>query len=221
MKCQVNNTEVLSLAEVLWDYHHLNHSLEKSDLIFVLGSHDVRVADHAAALFHKGLAPYVLFSGGTAHKGDLLETGWKKTEAEILSQRAMALGVPSNRIILETRAANTGENVRFSEILLKEKGIPFDKVIALQKPYMERRAYATIKVYWPEKTLMVSSPPISFPDYPNGDISMEQLIHIMVGDLQRIMEYPAKGYQILQEVPPAVLEAWTRLKKLGFIKHLI
>lgn len=213
--------DVFAPAQLLWDYHHLNHKLEKGDILFVLGSHDLRVADHAAALFHEGWAPRVLFSGGMAHRGDLLETGWDKTEAEMLCQRAMALGLPSDRIILETQASNTGENVCFSEAILREKGIPFDRVIALQKPYMERRSYATIRLYWPEKTVIISSPPISFQNYPNKDISMEQLINIMVGDLQRIIEYPARGYQIPQPVPPAVMEAYTRLKELGFTRHLI
>ncbi|PIN72448.1 hypothetical protein COV22_03185, partial [Candidatus Woesearchaeota archaeon CG10_big_fil_rev_8_21_14_0_10_47_5] len=36
------------LAKKLWDYHHVNQSLEKSDCILVLGSHDLRVAERGA-----------------------------------------------------------------------------------------------------------------------------------------------------------------------------
>jgi hypothetical protein len=39
------NQEILNLAKIIWDYHHMNHVLEKSDLIMVLGSHDIGVAE--------------------------------------------------------------------------------------------------------------------------------------------------------------------------------
>ena len=43
-------------ARKLWDYHRLNHSLEPADLILILGSHDLRVGDRAAELFHANMA---------------------------------------------------------------------------------------------------------------------------------------------------------------------
>lgn len=43
--------EIDVLSQAIWDYHHLDHSLKKADCIFVLGSHDTRVAEYAASLF--------------------------------------------------------------------------------------------------------------------------------------------------------------------------
>ena len=43
----------------------------------------------------------------------------------------------------------------------------------------------------------------------------------MVGDLQRIQVYPEKGFQIFQEIPDEVLEAYQKLVKLGYTKHLL
>ena len=40
----------LDLAQILWDYHRIEDSPVKSDLILGLGSYDKRVADHAADL---------------------------------------------------------------------------------------------------------------------------------------------------------------------------
>ena len=209
------------LAQIIWDFHHVNHKLKNADCLFVLGSHDIRVAEYAARLFHEGWAPYMIFSGGMAHNDDLLYTGWDKSEAEILADRAMERGVPQDRILLEKEAQNTGENVQFSEKILETEGIRYDKVIAIQKPYMERRTLATIRIYWPEKELIVSSPPISYTDYPNGEIGRDELINIMVGDLQRIIEYPALGYQIGQEVPEEVWDAYEKLISTGYDRHLI
>ncbi|MBB6479970.1 YdcF family protein [Spirochaeta isovalerica] len=208
-------------AHIIWDYHHMNHKLEKSDLLFVLGSHDIRVAEYAARLFREGWAPVILFSGGVAHQGDMLDTGWGKSEAEVFAARAGELGVPGEAILLETKAGNTGDNVRYSRVILEEARITFDKIIAVQKPYMERRTYATIKKIWADKKLIVTSPSLSYEAYPTNEISLENIINIMVGDLQRIIEYPAKGFQIHQSVPEEVMSAYRQLVDAGYDRHMI
>jgi hypothetical protein len=43
----------------------------------------------------------------------------------------------------------------------------------------------------------------------------------MVGDLQRIKIYPAKGFQVPQEIPDEVWKAYERLVEMGFDKHLV
>jgi uncharacterized SAM-binding protein YcdF (DUF218 family) len=86
---------------------------------------------------------------------------------------------------------------------------------------MERRSYATFKKHWPEKKLMVTSPQLSFEAYPTEEIPLDKVIHIMVGDLQRIKEYPEKGFQVYQEIPADVWQAWERLVELGYNQHLI
>jgi len=209
------------LARKIWNYHHLNHKLEKCEAIFVLCSHDLRVADYAAKLFFDGFASIIIFSGGIAHQGDLVETPWEKPEAEMFAERAIKLGVPKEKIIIENKAKNCGENVLFTDRILKEKGLHFGSFIAVQKPYMERRTYATIKVYWSNKKVIVTSPPIDFDDYPTEKISKDDVINIMVGDLQRIKIYPEKGFQIFQEIPDNVWGAYQELVQLGYTKHLL
>jgi len=208
-------------VQILWDYHQLNQTPREADIIFVLGSHDLRVAEYGASLFLNGLAPWIVFSGGVAHEGDLLKTGWELSEAEMFAQIAESFGVPRNRMILESKAKNTGENVRFTEKILREEKIPYDRILAVQKPYMERRAWATIKVYWPEKELTLCSPPLSLEEYPNKHIGRNEMIHIMVGDLQRIAEYPTRGFQIVQEIPENVMSAYNLLVRNGYTRHLI
>ncbi|MCD6200620.1 MAG: YdcF family protein [Bacteroidales bacterium] len=212
------NTGVLRLAQKIWNYHHLNHSLEKSDLILVLGSHDLRVAERAVELYRKGMAPYILFSG----KRGALTSHWKETEAKRFAAWAMKAGVPAGKILVEPHSVNTGENVRFSYRLLAEKHKIPQKLILVQKPYMERRTYATFLKQWPDKKaeIFVTSPQIAFMDYPTKGIPMAQVIHIIVGDLYRIKAYPAKGFQIEQEIPQSVWQAFLELKKKGFTDHL-
>lgn len=212
--------EIFSLSKQIWDYHHLNHPIEQADCIIVLGSHDTRVAERGAALYLQGFAPYLLFSGGL---GRLTEGNWTEAEADKFSKIAIALGVPESKILVENSSTNTGENIAFSYKLLQNNGIAANKLLLVQKPYMERRAYASFMKQWPEDDakFVVTSPNISFADYANQEISLEQVINIMMGDLQRIKVYANKGFQIEQTVPTAVWEAYEKLKSKGFTDHLV
>jgi hypothetical protein len=42
----------------------------------------------------------------------------------------------------------------------------------------------------------------------------------MVGDLQRIRIYPSRGFQIEQEIPDDVWQAFEKLVELGYDRHL-
>lgn len=209
--------EVLADARKLWDYHHLNHIPEKTDVILALGSHDLRVADRAAELYLQGWAPILIFSGGL---GNVTKGVWKDPEADKFARIALDKGVPAEAIFIENQSTNTGENILFTQRLLQEKGLDPQSFLLVQKPYMEKRSYATFKKHWPDKELVVTSPQIDFEDYPNEEIPMERVINIMVGDLQRIRIYPAKGFQIPMEIPDDIWAAYERLVAAGFNKHL-
>jgi hypothetical protein len=58
-------------------------------------------------------------------------------------------------------------------------------------------------------------------EYPNEDICMEEMINIMVGDFQRILIYPQKGFQNEQLQTEEANISFRSLVKQGFSKHLI
>ena|SRR4029078_2152138 len=216
------NQNILSLAEKIWDYHKLNHSLEKSDAILVLCSHDERVAERAVELFRDDWAQLIIFSGGS---GAITSKLWSEPEAERFARIAVAAGVPQEKIVIEKNSTNTGDNVRFTRELLTNSGIDLQTFIVVQKPYMERRSYATFRKLWPEKDVIVTSPQMNFLDYlrnySNAALSEVDVVSIMVGDLQRIMVYPERGFQIEQEIPNEIWAAYKELVTLGFTKYLI
>ena len=205
-------------ARRVWDFHHVGHALAPADAILVLGSHDTRVAERGAELYLQGWAPLVVFSGNL---GALTTEIWTRPEAEIFADVAAAMGVPRERMLTECRATNTGENVSFCRELLEGRGIRLRRAIAVQKPYMERRTLATFRARWPELDVIVTSPQIAFDDYPNAQIAREDVIHIMVGDFQRLLLYAERGWSERQEVPPAVMEAYHRLVAAGYTRRLI
>ena len=214
--------QTFALAEKLWDYHLMKHQVAKADAILVLCSHDERVAERGAQLFLEGWAPLIIFSGG---HGAITRNLWSEPEAERFARIAMSLNVPRESILIEAHSTNTGENIAFTKKLLADKHLNPRKFIIVQKPYMERRSYATFRKLWPEKDLIVTSPQVSFrtylAEYANRSLSAADVVGIMVGDLQRIKIYPALGYQIEQEIPDEVWQAFEVLVHGGYDKYLI
>src|ERR1044072_8843172 len=137
----------------------MNHEVAKADAVLVLCSHDERVAERGAQLFLDGWAPLVIFSGG---HGSITRTLWSEPEAERFARIAVDLGVPRESILIESQSTNTGENIEFTKRLVAERGLDLQKFILVQKPYMERRAFATVLKLWPEKEWIVKLPQASF-----------------------------------------------------------
>lgn len=209
--------EIDLLAQKVWSYLKMNQQIEKADCVLALGSHDIRVAKRAVDLFNQNLAPYIIFSGGFGR----LTGDFPKPEAEVFADAALNAGIPSGKIIIENKSTNTGENIRFSIKLLKEKQLEPISFIIVTKPYMERRAFATFKKLLPGKKVVLTSPPMNFEDSAYGEFTKEDVINIMVGDLQRVKIYPGKGFQIAQDIPDDVWDAYNKLVALGYKKQLV
>ena len=208
-------------AKVSWDYHKLNKEIKKSNAIIGFGSHDLHVAERCAQLFLNDYADIIIFTGGF---GRITKELWNMTEADKFAEIAISMGVPSSKIIIEKHACNTGENISHTKSLLKNLNLSPQSFIIVDKPYRERRTLATIKKQWKEISFFITSPQYSYKDYcdfySNGEITKDEFISIMVGDLQRIDLYSKNGFQVPQEIPSHVWDAYNKLISLGFTKHL-
>jgi uncharacterized SAM-binding protein YcdF (DUF218 family) len=213
---------VRELAKKIWDYHLMGHRLVAADVILVLCSHDTAVAERGAQLWLDGWAPLLVFSGGL---GTITKRLWSEPEADQFARIAIAMGVPADRVLIENQSTNTGENVRLTRALLESKGLDPARFILVQKPYMERRSYATFQKVWPGKDVVVTSPPVSFDEYlarySNDALSADDVIGIMAGDLQRIRLYAQTGFQIEQHIPDEVWAAFEELVSLGYDDRLL
>jgi len=201
-------------AACLWHYHRLDQVIDPAEGILVFGSNDLRVAGHASDLFHRGFGPWILFSG---NRGRLTEH-WSETEAEAMARTARNCGVPPEAIFIEANATNTGENIRFSRALLDSRGLRPQRLIVVQKPYMERRTFAALEVQWPGVRFQVDSPPLRFEDYFTENLTPRVVIEAMTGDFQRILDYPAKGFASVQPVTKEVMTAYDTLVAAGYGK---
>jgi len=93
--------------DCITDFVFVETNVEPSDVILVPGGSHPQLMEKAAELFHKGLAPYILPSGGQSSK-------LGKTEWEFLRDVGLSLGVPESAILREDKASNTFENARYS-----------------------------------------------------------------------------------------------------------
>lgn len=206
---------------VVWDYMRLVHPPAPADAILVLGSFDPNAAVHAAHLWKAGWASRVVMSGGIAHRGGMLDTGWDRPEAAVFADTAVAEGVPRAAILLEARAENTGDNFVFGRAVMEEAGLRPRRLIVVAKPYMTRRGYATGRKVWPEVELVMQCEAIDVVDYLSRDPDPERTVQALIGDLHRIMVYPALGFQIAQDVPAAVRTAMRALVAAGYGERLV
>lgn len=209
------------LAGIIWDYHQLGQQPVPADVMIVFGTNDLRVAGFAAGLHAAGFGKRMVCTGGMAHTGDMLATGWTRTEAEVFAEEAIRRGVSREAMLLESRALNTAENIRFTRELLAQRAIKPRNVLLVCKPFMQRRVWATMAVEWPEMPATVVSQKMTLEEYFTPELPPERVIPVMMGDLQRIWIYGAKGWSAPQQVPEDVMEAYGELVRLGFTQHLI
>ena len=207
---------------ILWDYLGLHQTPKKSDCIVGFGCYNEDVARRAAQLYHQGLAPLILFTGGLGRNTSSM---WTESEASRFARIAMAEGVPEKDILTEEKSTNSAENLIFSRRILAERGLTHPRIIGVQKPYMERRLFAAFPVYWPEAEVTVTSWQQTYEQYLTGlsrwGRTEEDTIHMVVGDFQRISAYADLGYQIRQPIPAEAAQAFQLLVALGYTKQLI
>jgi uncharacterized SAM-binding protein YcdF (DUF218 family) len=210
--------QTIHAAQTVWDYMLLRQPLQKCDVAIAMGSHDLRTADYAARLVLDGWAPLLVCSGAS---GRLTRGAWQQTEARAFADQALQAGLGQDHLLLEEHSTNTSENLQFSAHTLAHAGISFNSALLIHKPYMERRVWATAAKVWPRTQVVVSSPPIPMRAYATASIPLEEVIAIMAGDLQRVIEYPRRGFAIQQEIPNQVLAAFDLLTRNGFVSHLL
>lgn len=184
------------------------------DAVVVCCSYDLRVCDYACELVKQKLAPRLVLTGKTGNWTKFL---WDESEAQVFRDRALAGGIKSDSIVLEDQATNFGENIAFVRKLLPD----LERAIFVTKPASVLRVSLTVPVQWPGIRAFVDSPPFAFPQDVSNVIGVFGVINEMVGDIDRVIRYPSRGYQIMHELPASILESWNALKAEGFGQHLL
>ena len=201
-------------AGAIWSYMSAENFVQNSDAIVICCSYDLRVCDHACQLIAAGYSDTLVISGKS---GNWTRHLWNEPEAEVFFKRALENGISENRILLETKATNFGENIRFSKKLVPNA----QTVTFVSKPNSLLRIKLAAQAQWPRVKALVSCPNISFPEEVSNIIGVWGAINEMVGDVERIHKYPDLGYQVKHELPQDILDHWNYLISQGFTEHLM
>ena len=208
------HSQTIEMATRLWEYMAAGRGHAPCEAIVVCCSYDLRVADYACELFRRGIAPQLIITGNT---GNWTKHLWSIPEAEVFRERAIAHGVDPAAIRLETEATNFGENISCVRRLVPE----LRRAVFLTKPNSVLRVQLTLPVQWPEMQGMVDAPAIRFPDEVSNVVGILGVIDEMVGDVDRILRYPQRGYQTAHNLPAEIIAAWEYLKSQRFTNHLV
>lgn len=129
-------------------FHNLQDDKKRGDCIFVPGSSkavEYRLPK-AVQLYREGRAKKILFSGGVIWEES------RKTEAELLREKAMELGVPDQAILIENQSNHTKENVLASMLIL-DRAFQLHhlrRLLVVTTSYHMRRVMLNLKTYMPD-----------------------------------------------------------------------
>ena len=200
----------------------------KADLIVVLGSALPVNATYGAQLFHQGLAPFVLISGGIGHStpslwANLEEEGIEgedRAEADIFHDLMVGrYRVPAEKILVESVSTNCGSNAVQSKRLLDKVGLQPQSMILIQDPTMQRRTHASFQQSFPESALF-SAPPfiptVTPAGLENEGWSFDRFLELILGEIPRFAAYGPEGQGFIAhtDVPNEVHSAWARLTEV-------
>lgn len=115
----------------------------RADVIFVFGTRLDTPAHRAAALWHQGIAPFIVLTGG-----DNRHTGLNEAQAH--RRILLDAGVPEKHLIVEDRSTNTLENVTFALPLIQARVKSLRVVLAVCKWQHSRRALMTLRKHLPD-----------------------------------------------------------------------
>lgn len=121
------------------------------------------------------------------------------------------------KIIFETEALNFGQNFEYSKALMPE----LQSASIFTKPHSALRAKLTAEQKWPELEFTIQAPELCYPQDIHPLMGYLGLINELVGDVDRVIQYPAFGYMAAHDLPEYVLAAFEYLKSKGFVQHLI
>lgn len=178
---------------------------EKADIIFIPGSGFPQLGEEAAALYHKGYAPYILPSGrysilaggfsGVQEKREIY-TGDYETEWAFLKDVLMKCQVPQSAVLKEDQATYTYENAIYSRKVTDRLGMKIEKAILCCKPYHARRSLLYYQLLFPDTRFLVC--PVRESDVTRENWFLtEKGTQLVLGEVERI---GAQFHEIMREL---------------------
>ena len=210
-------TDGREAARVLFDYLYLRDpEIGRADAVIGFGHFDLKIPRRCLELHRRGLAPLIVFSGGMgAGTADLAQAEARAFLDEIQTHG----GASEGAVVYEDRSTNTGENVEATTRLLEDEGRPLGSdggirsALIVANAYRQRRVALTCRLHHPG-VRWINAPPVTTFD---EEVAMyadkgQDLAPLLSGEIQRLLDYPSRGFCLPADIPPEILTAHERLR---------
>ncbi|WP_305782685.1 YdcF family protein [Symbioplanes lichenis] len=203
-------------------------SLPPADVLVLFGGCPPPGWDLVGSFLKSGDVRHVILVGGAGHTTPMLraavarrypELAAAPTEADIMAAYLASVhGITG--CLLERSSANCGNNVTFAERVLRDEGITPSRMILVQDAAMQQRMDAVTRHVWtlgtPEVINFAGTQPrfagAAYASTPHwGAWDIEHCITLLMGEVPRLIEYPARGFQAPTDIPSSVLSAYEQL----------
>jgi len=147
------------------DFIFMNDEPAASDVIFLPGTSQSAITEHAARLYREGYAPFVLPAGMYSGKWGRFASekidnpryaGEYATDFAYCRHILLENGVPESAILCEDRSTNTGENAEFSARVLREAVMKVRRAILCCQAFHARRAFLSYTRFFPDTEILVA-----------------------------------------------------------------
>lgn len=181
----------LSSVDAITSLLFVEDAPQAADLVFVFGSDWLPTMDPAIDLYNRKLVPHILITGASY-------VGKERhiTESEEFANYAIQKGVPKKAIILEDKATNTLENMKFARDLIDQQlgWSNVKRVIFVCKSFHARRVLMTAAKNWPSGKELLCIPVVDergirATDWWKHEIPRKRVLE----ELRRISDYTLKG----------------------------
>ncbi|PRR81636.1 YdcF family protein [Clostridium vincentii] len=224
------------------------YSLNKVKLLVLLGNSISSTIKCAVEAYNNGICEKVLICGGIGHSTEILRNTIKshdiykyidldgQSEADIFYQIINKYyNIPKDKIIIENKSTNCGENAKKAIELLDTLSIDYSSVILVQDPTMQLRTYASFLKYINTKDdiLLINYAPfipvvdddIAFVNKEiDGIWTMDRYIQLLMGEIPRLKDdingYGPNGKGFIEhiDIPSIIDEAYSKLENIIRIK---
>ncbi|MCK1968275.1 YdcF family protein [Franconibacter sp. IITDAS19] len=215
-----------------------------AQLVVLAGNAALPTLETAAQISNAHALP-LLITGGIGHSTTFLYAAVARhprynslrttglSEADLLASIARKyLKVPEERLIIERRSTNSGENASFTRQLMEDKGLKPQRAVLIQDPTMQRRTAATFARVWrdaPAKPQWLSFPGfvprvmngernLTFANPQDGLWEVARYLSLVLGEMPRLNDdeqgYGPRGRGFIEHVdmPADVHEAWEQVQ---------
>jgi len=231
----INNLDVNELEN--------KFAINKVDILVLLGNSIPYTIQCTVKAYENKLCDKILINGGIGHSTEILRNEIRKddrfkfisienkAEADIIFEIMTKIyNIDSEKIIVENKSTNCGDNAKKAVELLEELNIEYSSLLLVQDPTMQLRTYASfIKYVDTEKVKLINYAPF-IPSMDenlklrnvdiNGIWEEQRYLQLIMGEIPRLKDdengYGPKGKSFIAhvEIPTEIEENYYLLKSL-------